>query len=80
MKARPESMLARHERKRGIIAGSVPCPSLVVVGDEFRDERGRPVAELYGSDVIDFPGLDHWGLVLEAHVRDSIAGWLGLRE
>jgi pimeloyl-ACP methyl ester carboxylesterase len=80
MKARAESMLARGERKRGVSVASLPCPSLVVVGDEFREERGRPVADLYGSDIIDFPGLDHWSLVLEPRVRKRIAGWLSLSE
>jgi hypothetical protein len=37
----------------------LPCPSLVIYGDDFRDERGRPIASLYGSEERDFRGLDH---------------------
>jgi pimeloyl-ACP methyl ester carboxylesterase len=76
MRARPESLLARAERKRGISVPSLPCPSLVVVGDEFREERGAPVAELYGSELIDFPGLGHWDLVRSPEVRAAVAGFL----
>jgi dienelactone hydrolase len=75
--ARPESSLARAERKRGISVPSLPCPSLVIYGDEFRDERGTPVARLYGSSERDFPGLDHWDLVRDGRVREVIADFLG---
>jgi hypothetical protein len=54
----------------------LPCPSLVIYGDAFRDERGKAIARVYGSDEIDFPGLDHWGLVRDARVRTAIASWL----
>jgi pimeloyl-ACP methyl ester carboxylesterase len=47
MRARPESSRARAERKRGISVRHLPCPSLVVYGDEFREERGKAVAHLY---------------------------------
>ena len=76
MRARPESLLARAERKRGISVPQLPCPSLVVVGDEFREERGAPVAELYGSELIDFPGLGHWDLVRSPEVRSAVAEFL----
>jgi pimeloyl-ACP methyl ester carboxylesterase len=78
MRARPESSRARAERKRGISVPSLPCPSLVVFGDEFRDERGTPVAELYGSDALDLPGLDHWDVVLDERVPHAVARWLGV--
>lgn len=78
MRARPESERARAERKRGISVPSLPCPSLVIYGDSFREVRGKAVARLYGSDRLDFPGLDHWGLVLEPEVRSEIADWLGI--
>lgn len=35
VRSRPESALARGERKRGISVPSLPCPSLVISGDEF---------------------------------------------
>lgn len=79
IRARPESIQARTERKRGISVPSLPCPSLVVYGDELREERGPPIARVYGSDELDFPGLDHWGLVLDTRVREGIARWLGVR-
>src|SRR5205085_6423937 len=44
MRARPESLLARGERKRGVSVPELPCPALVVYGDEFPDERGRALA------------------------------------
>jgi pimeloyl-ACP methyl ester carboxylesterase len=75
--ARPESALARAERKRGISVPSLPCPSLVIYGDEFRDERGAAIADLYRSEECDFPGLDHWDLVRDPSVRESIAAFLG---
>jgi pimeloyl-ACP methyl ester carboxylesterase len=78
IRARPESARARAERKRGISVPSLPCPSLVVFGDEFREERGKPVARLYGSDELDLPGLDHWDVVLDERVRRAIAQWLGV--
>jgi pimeloyl-ACP methyl ester carboxylesterase len=79
MQARAESLLARAERKRGVSVPRIPCPSLVVVGDEFREERGAPVAELYGSELIDFPGLGHWDLVRAPEVRNAVAEFLGVR-
>jgi dienelactone hydrolase len=78
MPARPESLLARQERKRGISVPSLPCPSLVVVGDEFREERGAPVAEAYGAEVVELTGLDHWDLVRSPEARRVVAAFLGL--
>jgi pimeloyl-ACP methyl ester carboxylesterase len=75
---RPESSLARDERRRGISVPSLPCPSLVVYGADFPDERGRLIGALYGSDALAFPDLDHWGLVLDPRVPRAVARWLGL--
>jgi diadenosine tetraphosphate (Ap4A) HIT family hydrolase len=77
VRARPESARARAERKRGISVPRLPCPSLVIYGDAFRDQRGKAIARVYDSDEIEFPGLDHWGLVLDARVRTGITSWLG---
>jgi pimeloyl-ACP methyl ester carboxylesterase len=74
--ARPESMLARTERKRGISVPHLPCPSLVIFGDEFPDARGTQIARLYGSDQHYFAGLDHWGLVRNRRAREAIARFL----
>lgn len=78
MRARPESSRARAERKRGISIPTLPCRSLVIYGDAFREERGNSIARLYGSDEFDFPGLDHWALVRDPRVRTSVRDWLGL--
>jgi hypothetical protein len=51
-------------------------PALVVYGHEFPEERGRALAALYGAEELSFPDLDHWGLVLDARVRQAIARWL----
>lgn len=74
--ARPESVRARAERKRGISIPRLPCRSLVVYGDDFPAERGTALARHFGSETLAFPGLDHWGLVLDPRVRAAIAGWL----
>lgn len=74
--ARAESSLARVERKRGISAPSVPCPTLVIYGREFPQERGRAIARLYGSEELSFPDLDHWGLILDSRVPEAIARYL----
>jgi hypothetical protein len=76
MHARAESSLARAERKRGISLPSLPCPALVVAGDEFADERGRRLAAYYGAEELHLPGLDHWGLVRDERARAALAGYL----
>ncbi len=79
VRARPESARARAERKRGISVPTLPCASLVVYGDAFREQRGKAIARLYGSDELDFPGLDHWRLVTDVHVRTEITEWLAAK-
>lgn len=74
--SRPESTLARGERKRGISVPNVRCPTLVISGDEFMEERGVPVATLYGSEHAHFEGLSHWDLVRSAKVREKISAFL----
>jgi pimeloyl-ACP methyl ester carboxylesterase len=78
MRARPESLAARGERKRGISVPGLPCRSLVVAGDEFREERGEAVARHLGSTLLDFPGLGHWDLVRAPEVRRAVADFLGV--
>jgi pimeloyl-ACP methyl ester carboxylesterase len=73
MRARPESLLARAERKRGVSVPELPCPALVVYGDAFPEERGRALAALYGAEELALPGLDHWDLVLDETVRDYLS-------
>jgi hypothetical protein len=78
VRSRPESLLARAERKRGISVPRLPGPTLVVSGREFPRERGRLLAEAYECDEIAFPELDHWGLVLDGRVSDAIGRHLAL--
>jgi pimeloyl-ACP methyl ester carboxylesterase len=78
--ARPESELARAERKRGISIPRLPCRSLVIYGDEFPDERGRQIAHRYGSGWRAFPGLSHWDLVRDQRAREAIATFLQVGE
>jgi pimeloyl-ACP methyl ester carboxylesterase len=73
MRARPESLLARAERKRGVSVPELPCPALVVYGDEFPEERGRALAAYYQAEELAFPGFDHWDLVLDERVRDYLS-------
>jgi pimeloyl-ACP methyl ester carboxylesterase len=78
IEARPESTRARSDRKRGISVPDLPCPSLVIYGDDFRDERGGAIARLYGSGEHYFPGDDHWDLLRDPRVRETIADFLGV--
>jgi hypothetical protein len=78
MPARPESLLARAERKRGISVPALLCPALVVYDGDFSSERGTALAELYGCPALGFPGLDHWDLVLNPAVRRALARFLGV--
>ncbi|HYY43585.1 MAG TPA: alpha/beta hydrolase [Actinomycetota bacterium] len=78
--SRLESGLARAQRKRGISVPVLGCPSLVVCGRDCRDERGPAVARLYGSDLVELPALDHWGLVLQDEPRQEISSFLGLAD
>jgi pimeloyl-ACP methyl ester carboxylesterase len=77
MRARPESLLARGERKRGVSVPELPCPALVVYGDAFAEMRGRTLASHYGAEERAFPGLDHWDLVLDERVRAYLSGSTG---
>jgi pimeloyl-ACP methyl ester carboxylesterase len=76
IRARPESRLARAERKRGVSVPSLPCPALIVYGDEYAEERGRDVARFYGSDELFLPGLDHWDLVRAGSAATAVAARL----
>jgi pimeloyl-ACP methyl ester carboxylesterase len=78
VRSRPESVLARAERKRGISVARLPGPTLVISGREFPRERGRLLAEAYGCDELAFPELDHWGMVLDARVSDAVGRHLAL--
>jgi len=74
--ARPESQLARDERKRGIPVPSLSCPVLVVWGEEFAQDRGRSVADFYKAEGLSIPGASHWDLVLKEDARSAIRKWI----
>jgi len=77
MRHRPESLPARCERKRGISIPTIDCPLLVVAGRDYVATRGRPVAEQYGAELVEFPTLGHFQLVVDQRVRDAVAQWAG---
>jgi pimeloyl-ACP methyl ester carboxylesterase len=77
IRARPESELARRERRRGISVPGLGCPALVVYGD--REERGGAIAERYGTDSLHLPGKRHWDLVLDPGAVAAIAGRIAQR-
>ena len=76
LRHRPESLTARGERKRGISVPGFACPVLVVAGCDYLATRGRPVADRYGAELLEFPELDHVQLVTDPRVRTAIAGWV----
>ena len=76
LRHRLESLPARGDRKRGISVPGFACPVLVVAGDDYVDTRGRPVADHYGAELLEFAGLDHVQLVTDPRVRAAIAGWV----
>jgi pimeloyl-ACP methyl ester carboxylesterase len=78
IRARPDSQLARAERKRGISVPSLPRPTLVVHGDALPEERGAALAAYYDVDSLHVPGADHWDLVLDPEIRRRVVGWLSL--
>lgn len=71
--SRPESLLARGERQRGISVPEVPCRTLVISGEEFRTERGERMAAFYDAEHLHFAGLNHWDLVVRGEVRKAVA-------
>jgi len=73
--SRPESRLARCERKRGVSVPALACRTLVVYGDEYAEERGRPVAALYGAEELHVPGASHWDLVLGKKAAAAVVQW-----
>jgi pimeloyl-ACP methyl ester carboxylesterase len=73
---RRESGWALAERQRGISVPTVSCPLLVVASRTYATTRGRPIADFYGGDLLEFPDLHHVSLVDEAAVRTAILSWL----
>ena len=73
VRARPESSLARAERKRGISVPELRPPTLVVYGDEYAEERGRRLVARYGAHELALPGKTHWDLVRDPESVRAIA-------
>jgi pimeloyl-ACP methyl ester carboxylesterase len=76
IRSRPESLLARTERKRGISVSSLPETSLVVSGRDFAEARGGALVAFYGIEELAFPEASHWDLVRDPAVRERIAARL----
>ena len=72
LRARPESLLARGERKRGVSVPRLACPTVVVFGADFAEERGRAVAERYSATPLGFPGIGHNQLIRDTAVRAAL--------
>jgi pimeloyl-ACP methyl ester carboxylesterase len=74
---RPESSLAMGQRDRGVSVPSLPTGTrtLVVFGDEFRDDRGPALAEWYGAEQLDAGAATHWDMVLDPAVRSRVLAW-----
>jgi hypothetical protein len=76
IRSRPESKLARAERKRGISVPSLPPRTLVVSGRDFAEERGAALARFYSLEELALPDASHWDIVQHDGVRIKIAEWL----
>jgi hypothetical protein len=77
VRARPESALARSERMRGVSVSALACRTLVVYGDEYTEERGRPVAAHYGAEELYVADASHWDLVLGKKAAEAVVQWAG---
>lgn len=75
--SRPESRLARCERKRGVSVPGLACRTLVIYGDEHGAERGPPVAARYGAEELYLADASHWDLVLGKKAADAVVQWAG---
>ncbi len=63
----PESLLARDERRSGVIIESLPCPLLIVTGtDDTAWPRERYDGLWLDADYESIEGASHWGLVLSS--------------
>ena len=62
---RPESRRARDERKAGIVIETLPCPLLIVTGDNDRQWPTSHYQDLWlDAGYQEIEGASHWGLVL----------------
>ena len=77
-----ESVLARDERKRGIVIDSLACPLLIITGtlDEFWPKESYADLALPAKH-LSVDGASHWGLVLNqqkvAELVPKVVEWIG---
>ena len=79
--ASQESRTARDERKAGIVLKSLPCPLLIVTGDEDRSWPKSAYENLHlTTEYLNSLGASHWGLVLNRrslpNLSARVSGWL----
>lgn len=76
-----ESVLARDERKRGIVIDSLACPLLIITGtlDEFWPKEAYADLAL-PAEHLSVDGASHWGLVLNqqkvAELVPKVVEWI----
>jgi pimeloyl-ACP methyl ester carboxylesterase len=76
-----ESRLARDERKRGIVIRDLPCPLLIVTGEQDTDwPRSRYASLHLPAMYLNVEACSHWGLVLNrralARLLPRVTEWL----
>jgi hypothetical protein len=79
IQARPESQLARDQRKRGISVPEVISSTLVICGRDCANDRGHKLAEYYGAQILEFADFNHWDLVLRPEVPKAVEAFLRQR-
>jgi hypothetical protein len=76
-----ESVLARDDRKAGIVIEEMPCPLLIATGSADRLWPRKTYDGLWlRADYLEAQGASHWGLVLNRRALDtlvpSVLRWL----
>lgn len=74
--ARPDSLYALNERRRGVFVGHVGCPTPVIGGRDFGATRSEPVANHLGAELEQFSSLGHVDLLHDANVLGCVSRWL----
>lgn len=74
--ARPDSLYALGERRRGVFVGQVSCPTLVIGGRDFGATRSEPIATHLDADLEQFPSIGHVELLHDAAVLGLVDRWL----
>jgi pimeloyl-ACP methyl ester carboxylesterase len=74
--ARPDSLYALGERRRGVFVGHVGCPTLVVGGRDFGVTRSEPIASHLNAELEQFSSVGHVELLHDANVLACVSRWL----